>query len=79
VTGYYVAMEDLIGLPEAARRLGVSRQWILKLCHDHRIRGARKVGRGWVIPEGAKIDPPPPRLSRTAVQIPRKGSKSKTR
>jgi excisionase family DNA binding protein len=70
-------VEDLISLPEAARRLGVSRQWILKLCHDHRIRGARKVGRGWVIPEGAKIEPPPPRPSRAAVEIPR--AKGKTR
>jgi excisionase family DNA binding protein len=73
-----LVMDDLIGVPEAARRLGVSTQWVLKLCRDGRIHGARRIGRDWLIPEGAKIDPPPPRRSRT-IEIPRKGSKSKTR
>lgn len=80
VTGYSMAMEALISIPEAARRLGVARQWILKLCHDGRIPGSRKVGRQWVIPEGAKIEPPPPRRASRTIEIPRaKGSKSKTR
>jgi excisionase family DNA binding protein len=73
-------MEELITLSEAARRLGVSRQWIFKLVTDGRIPGARQIGDGgpWLIPEGAKIEPPPPRPSRV-IEIPRKGSKSKTR
>lgn len=73
-------MDELITVPEAASRLGVSRQWVLKLCNDGRIPGARKRGRDWLIPEGAKIEPPPPRPSRT-VEIPRaaKGKKGKTR
>lgn len=71
--------EDLITVPEVATRLGVSRQWILKLCRDGRITGARKPGRDWLIPEGSKIEPPPPRPSRT-IEIPRaKGKRRKTK
>lgn len=63
-------------VPEAARRLGLSRGRLAKLCKDGRVRGAQKLGRQWIIPEGATIEPPPPRPSR---EIPRaKGSKSKT-
>lgn len=65
-------------VPEAAARLGVSRQWVLKLCRDGRIHGARRIGRDWLIPEGATIDPPPPRHSRT-IEIPRAGARKKAR
>lgn len=63
---------------EAAKRLGVSRQWILRLCKDGRVTGARKRGRDWLIPEGAKIEPPPPRPSRS-IEIPRAGARKKAR
>lgn len=45
---------------EAAKRLGVSRQWIHKLLKAGRLPGARKVGRAWLIPEEAldNIQPP---------------------
>jgi excisionase family DNA binding protein len=59
-----------MSITEAARRLGLSRQRIFQLCKDGRIRGARQVDRFWVIPEGAMIEPPPPRPSRT-IEIPR--------
>ena len=72
-----MAMDDLIGVPEAARRLGVSTQWVLKLCRDGRINGARRIGRDWLIPEGASIEPPPPRPSRM-IKIPRaKGKRAR--
>lgn len=65
-------MDDLIGVTEAAGRLGVSKEWIQKLCQQGRIEGARKVGRQWVIPVGAKIASAEPRPLRT-LEIP--GSK----
>ena len=45
---------------EAAKRLGVSRQWIHELLKDERLPGARQVGRAWLIPEEAleNIQPP---------------------
>lgn len=64
---------------EAAKRLGVSRQWILRLCKDGRITGARKRGRDWLIPEGAKIEPPPPRAAPLAIEIPRARTRKKAR
>ena len=70
-----------MSVAEAAIRLGLSRQRVFQLCKDGRITGARKVGRLWVIPEGAKIEPPPPHASHSRViEIPRaKGKKGKTR
>ena len=47
----------MITTVEAARRLGLSRQWIFKLCAAGRVPGARKDGRDWLIPAGAKIQP----------------------
>lgn len=69
-------MDNWITVPEAARRLGVTRQWVFRLCQDGRITGARKIGRQWVIPAGAKIETlPGPRLRTT--EIPRAGKKGK--
>jgi excisionase family DNA binding protein len=65
-------------VPEAAALLGISRQRVLKLLRDGRIPRARKRGRDWLIPEGAKIEPPAPRPSRTIV-IPRAGARKKAR
>lgn len=68
---YHDVMEELITVPEAARRLGLSRQRIGQLCKDGRIPGARMIGRQWAIPAGAKIEAlPPGRPSRT-IEIPR--------
>jgi excisionase family DNA binding protein len=46
---------------EAAKRLGVSRQWINVLLKDGRLPGARKVGRAWMIPEEALENILPPK------------------
>ncbi|MGH8469366.1 MAG: helix-turn-helix domain-containing protein [Gammaproteobacteria bacterium] len=54
-------MDNLLTVPEAAQRLGVTRQWVLALCAQGRVRGAKKIGRQWLIPAGAKVDPPPPK------------------
>lgn len=72
--------EELITVPEAARRLGLSRQRIGQLCKQGRIPGAKQVGRQWVIPAGTKIEAlPPGRPSRT-IEIPRvKGKKGPKR
>jgi len=74
------ASDEWITVPEAARRMGVSRQRVLKLCVDGRVQGARKIGHRWAIPEGAKIEElppnPTPRPLRTT-EIPRAGKKGK--
>ncbi|MGH8527513.1 MAG: helix-turn-helix domain-containing protein [Gammaproteobacteria bacterium] len=49
--------EDFITVAMAAQRLGVSPRWLAKLCADRRIPGARKPGRDWMIPVGARIEP----------------------
>jgi excisionase family DNA binding protein len=69
-------MKEMITAREAAERLGVSRQWVLRLCLDGWILAARRVGRQWEIPAGAKIEilPPPPRPSRT-IEMPRADGK----
>lgn len=74
-------MKDDMTVPEAATRLGVSRQRVLKLLRDGRIPEARKRGRDWLIPEGAKINPPPPRPRPSSIEIPPrvKGARKKAR
>lgn len=55
--------KELISVTEAARRLGVSKAWVVRLCQQGRIPGAQKIGGVWVIPVGAKIKPAVPRKS----------------
>lgn len=62
--------KEWITAAEAARRLGLSRERVSRLCQQGRIRGAQKVGPIWVIPVGAEIEPPP-RAGRVG-KIPRK-------
>ena len=50
-------MDELINTAEAAQRLGISEDWIRKLCAQGRIPGAKKIGRDWLIPVGARIEP----------------------
>jgi excisionase family DNA binding protein len=77
---YHDPMDDeLITVPEAARRLGVTRQWILRLCAEGRIPAAKRIGRGWFLPAGEvevlplPLPPLRPRLPRASrmIQIPR--------
>ena len=76
---------DMITVPEAARRLGLSRQWLLRLCTDGRIPQAERRGRWWMLPTGAlKILPaplppvrPPPRRTARTIQIPGGGGRGK--
>lgn len=69
-------MNELITVPEAARRAGRSRQWILRLCVEGRIEGAYKIGRHWVIPAGAKVQEVPPGRPLRTLEIPKsKGGK----
>jgi len=70
--------QELITASEAAKRLGVKRSWISRLCQQGRIPDAQKVGTVWVIPVGAEILPPPPRKATgpplRATRIPTKKS-----
>lgn len=70
-------VEDLISAVEAAERLGISKKWILALCAQGRIPGARKIGRQWVIPPGAKIEPTGLGRPLRTLEIPRAGKKGK--
>jgi hypothetical protein len=73
-------VEELITAAVAADRLGVSPRWLAKLCSLGRIPGARKLGRDWLIPAGAKIEPTGLGRPLRTIEIPRaKGSKRKTR
>ena len=58
---------------EAARRAGISVAWMRRLCADGRVEGARKIGRDWLIPEGAQVEELPPRPPRALriTEIPR--------
>lgn len=46
---------NLLSCPEAAKRIGISRHWMATLCRDGRVDGAFKVGRAWLIPQGARV------------------------
>lgn len=47
----------MITIAKAALLLNVNQQRIRVLCRDGRIRGARKVGRDWVLPDRPVITP----------------------
>jgi len=66
--------EDITAL-EAAARLGVSPRWLAKLCQEGRIPGARKPGRDWLIPPGAKIAPTGLGRPLRTLEIPRAGKR----
>src|SRR5262249_14628753 len=51
------AMGKMIDTTEAARRLEVSVLRVQQLCRQRRIRGARLVGRTWMIPDNFTITP----------------------
>lgn len=68
--------KDMITIVEAAKRLGVTRQWIYKLCADGRIPAAKRYGRQWVVPAGKLEVLPLPRPSRT-IEIPRVRKKAR--
>ena len=52
-----IRKSELIGIEEAAAALGVSKQWLRRLARSGRVRGARKVGRDWVIPSPPMVLP----------------------
>ena len=52
-----IRKSELISIQEAAAALGVSEQWLRQLARLGRVRGARKVGRDWVIPSPPRVLP----------------------
>ncbi len=50
-------MGKLITSAEAARRLGVTIARLRVLCRARRIKGARLIGRSWMLPEDFKVNP----------------------
>lgn len=58
---------NTLTVAEAARRAGVSPEWIRKLCAQGRIKGAKKHGRDWAIPAGAAIAAKPRSLRATTI------------
>ena len=45
---------DYESAEEAARRWVVSARWVQALCRGRRIPGAQRLGRVWLIPQGAE-------------------------
>lgn len=50
-------MPTLISTAEAAKRLGLSAVRVRELCLQRRIKGARLIGRVWMIPEAIEVTP----------------------
>jgi hypothetical protein len=50
-------MGKMIDSAQAAARLGVSTLRVQQLCRQRRIKGARLVGRVWMIPEEFEVTP----------------------
>ena len=46
-------MKKLITIRETARKLGCTRKYVYDLVYEGRFKGARKLGRSWVIPEAS--------------------------
>lgn len=49
--------KDFLSTSEYAAKLGVTPMRVRRLCQDGRIPGAKKIGRDWVIPAGARPIP----------------------
>jgi excisionase family DNA binding protein len=50
-------MGKMLDTAEAAHRLGVTKLRVQQLCQQRRIKGARLVGRVWMIPGDFKVTP----------------------
>ena len=50
-------MPPMIDTAEAAKRLGITQARVSKLCGQRRIKGARLVGRTWMIPADFEVTP----------------------
>jgi excisionase family DNA binding protein len=48
-----------VSTAEAAKRNGISRRYVQKLCVDGRIKGAMQVARDWLVPASFKWKPLP--------------------
>ena len=46
-----MADKKTLKVEEAAAILGVSGAWVRKLCIDKRVKGAKKVGSTWMMPD----------------------------
>jgi len=53
-----MSKQQLLSSAEAARILGVSPMRVRQLLSQGRIKGARKIGRDWVIPAPVRVLPP---------------------
>jgi excisionase family DNA binding protein len=49
--------EKLISTAEAAVKLGVTQRRVQVLCEQGRIKGARRIGRTWIVPATIRIEP----------------------
>ena len=45
---------EYMSAPEAAKKWGISERRVQKLCEEHRILGASKLGYMWLIPKDAE-------------------------
>jgi hypothetical protein len=45
---------DYLSVKEIANKWHVSARWVLMLCKDNRIEGAKRIGNMWVIPIDAQ-------------------------
>ncbi len=50
-------MSKMIDTADAAERLGLTRLRVQQLCQQRRIKGARLMGRVWMIPEDFSVTP----------------------
>ncbi len=50
-------MPTMLSTADAAKRLGLTPGRIRELCIARRIKGARLVGRTWLIPENFEVTP----------------------
>jgi len=47
----------LLNSDQAAQELGVTQRRVLQFCTEGRVKGARKIGRDWIIPSPIKVKP----------------------
>ena len=44
---------DYISVKEISKRWHITERWVQKLCEKERIKGVRRFGHSWMIPENA--------------------------
>ena len=53
-------MDKFLTITEAAAKLGISGEYLRALCRKGMVKGAHRIGRAWLVPDGFAYQRQPP-------------------